>query len=562
MTEIMCKFIKRAGALCMCAALVAGLAGCGDDTSSSGGKTENTKVTVLKVADFGAMGDGKTDDGVAIHKALLEAGSAKGPVVVEFEKDKTYYVQKGKAKKSVFELQGYSDITIKGENTTISLDVTKRIDKYFNLNECENVKIDGFNFKTSTPVYSLSTVEALDFTNYTMDIKTDISLGITETYEKECFDTFGLPLTDYNRNHMFYSKIEILDAANNRYRVFLENKDNLVTKMTAVQRDKLRFIIPMPYWGYTESNASGMLLVTNSENVELTNLNVWSYATFGFHFRYDRGEMLIKNVNVTPEPGTDLAMTGWRDTYHLKSNRGKFTFDNCFAEKCHDDLFNFGMTSCEIDKVYADNEFNMICSEFKGTLYGATLKEGDSVTIYDELGGKYFINTKIKKVVEQDGEINHIIVEDKIDWLQEGLSVSIEELSQPGSVIRNSKFNGTWRFRSQMTIENCEWETLYGWIQNNIYLEGNIPNNIYWKNCKFTPIKAPNPADSSFDSQYMISMGVATQSGKVAQYYEENIVFEDCEIDTSLINTFGDTCHVKFIKDGKVYQEIIPEQMK
>ena len=63
-------------------------------------------------------------------------------------------------------------------------------------------------------------------------------------------------------------------------------------------------------------------------------------------------------------------------------------------------------------------------------------------------------------------------------------------------------------------------------------------------------------------SDYMMQLGTTCNIGSGIQphYYAENILFEDCEIDPNLINFMGKTAYVSFVKDGKEYYSVKPEE--
>ena len=73
----------------------------------------STNRTVLYVKDFGAVGDGKTDDGTAIFNAVNAA--AEQHATLRFEENKTYYVASVPGGRlTPFTLNGAHDMTIDG----------------------------------------------------------------------------------------------------------------------------------------------------------------------------------------------------------------------------------------------------------------------------------------------------------------------------------------------------------------------------------------------------------------------------------------------------------------
>ena len=352
------------GLLLAAVLLLSALAGCSktDGESSDAGSAAPdgsgtpAEVKVFNVKDYGAVGDGVTDDYNAVKKALDEAIAYDGAKVVQFEKDAVYLMATRSRNKSAMESQKAEKLTVQGENTTLVIDMDKRVNTYFNINESKNIKVKGFNLKTLKSVYAIADVNSIERATRTIEFTTPDSLGIDATYYASIGDCFGLPYIgeDVNRMHLFFDEMEVVDASANRYRIQFRNEDNVDGKLEYMQRTGSQFLVPRPYWGQEEGSA---FVVTNTENADLEDINLWSASTFNFHMRYNSGVVNLKNVNLTPEPGTDMAMVGWRDGFHLKDNRAQFIWDGCKLEKVFDDVFNISCTMMQVTEVISDTEF-------------------------------------------------------------------------------------------------------------------------------------------------------------------------------------------------------------
>ena len=554
------KGLRFVGVLLAAVLLLGALAGCGKETASSGagsaapdGSEAPAEAKVFHVKDYGAVGDGVADDYNAVKKALDEAIAYDGTKVVQFEKDATYLMATRPKNKNALDIQKAKNLTVQGENTTIVIDMDKRVNTYFNINECENVKVKGFNLKTLKSVYAIADVNSIDRANRTIEFTTDRSLEIDSTYYATIGDCFGLPYygEDLNRMHLFFDEMEVVDASVNRYRIQFRNQDDVDTKLQFMERTGCQFLVPRPYWGQEEC---GAFIATNNENLDLEDINLWSASHFNFHMRYNEGVVNLKNVNLTPEPGTDMAMVGWRDGFHLKDNRAQFIWDGCKLEKVFDDVFNISCTMMRVTEVISDTEFKMECPEFGGT-YWLPMQAGDELTVYDEKTGAFIGRTTIKEVVNQKGKDNHIIVNDPLPGNAAGISVALDSAAAPNSVIRNCDVSGSYRFRAPLLVENCELKTMFAWIDNLPNIEGPFPRDIHFKNCKITKVQTPDPKDSYVSPTAIMVLGNYTTSGAMAQFISTGMVFEDCEVDPSAINYHPGTVEVKFIRDGEVYQQ-------
>lgn len=546
---------------------------------------------VLKVSNYGAVGDGTTDDMAAVALALADAKTmtdAGKNIVLQFDKDKSYYF-KGSDESTIFDLQEYKNLTLRGDNTTLLLDKTNELIHWFNINESSSITVQGFNLDLAQPMYTLSTVDAYKIYNGEtylsgacedpyIDITTEISLGLAdgETYipgfaEDGSSEAFGLPYTgDVNRSHLYINSIEVLDAATNKYRVHIRTYDDYGPKIQYMYENDLPFMLGIPGWGrYGSDDGSGAVIVTNTTNLNLQDVNVWASPTIVFHMRNNYGVFNINNCNVTTKDA-DGELAAWIDVFHVKENRCKFVIEDCTFEKAQDDIFNFSTTILEVDEVYSSTEFNMTCSKLGG--YWMPLRAGDTVTIFDEVEGVFVGRTTIKEVITQ-GVNTRIIVEDELSNLAElvanegGVAVYVDSLGQPDSIIRNCTVSGTYRFRTSVTVEDCTLNTLYAWIDNYPTNEGPLPKDITFRGCTFNSVKPSqeqlNAGYISYISEdYMMQIGATAIVGTdvEADYFAENILFEDCTIDYTLIDFMGNTAYVTFKKDGEVYYTVKPDE--
>lgn len=132
---------------------------------------------------------------------------------------------------------------------------------------------------------------------------------------------------------------------------------------------------------------------------------------------------------------------------------------------------------------------------------------GDRVTLYNEKTGRMVGRTTIKEVVTQSGADNHIIVEDPLPRNNVNVSIAVDSVSQPGSIIRNCTVNGTLRFRSPVTVEDSTLNLMYAWIDNLPNIEGPVPRDIHFKNCRITKVQAPLAVDSYVSPDRIMVIG-------------------------------------------------------
>ena len=134
----------------------------------AGAKTE----TVLNAADFGVKGDGKTDDGPAIGRAIEAAIEQKA--TLRFESGKTYYI--GSTDRSAgpfgspFAMNGAEGVTVDGGGSVFRF--APGI-SYFALTSNKDIRICNMKLDLSVSPYLVGTVKAVNGANvtYTTDIE-------------------------------------------------------------------------------------------------------------------------------------------------------------------------------------------------------------------------------------------------------------------------------------------------------------------------------------------------------------------------------------------------------
>ena len=98
-------------------------------------------ANVFRVADFGAVGDGTTDDGPAVRKAVAAAIEAGSGSTVLFE-NMTYRLDRFDGHAQI-ELSGVSGLTIEGDGAEI---INNPFNGFISITDSSNVTMRGFFF--------------------------------------------------------------------------------------------------------------------------------------------------------------------------------------------------------------------------------------------------------------------------------------------------------------------------------------------------------------------------------------------------------------------------------
>ena len=478
---------------------------------------------------FGAKADGIHNDAPAFWAALAEAAKQGGTLLLQ--KNAVYYLAKSKHeaddavvtsgailnadgadKAAAIVLDGAHDLTIKGENTTILIEAPLF---FCNINHTKNVTLEGLNFNYRIKPFVGARTLALDIENGTAEVETDRPLYIDgDCSQKGHFGVLDLP---YGRWHMFLKGYEVIDKNANRYRVLFS--DDGATRSRMERLMDTRLILPVPGIGHAIER--GFSIVGNTD-FTMRNCNIWSTARFMFALFRNEGTMLFENVHITPEPGEDLPIVGWRDGYHVKENRAKFIWKNCSAEGLFDDIFNISASMLNVQQVYADDDIDLLWGETHGVY--APLRSGDRLTVFDVSSGELIGSTSVKEVILQEGSHNRIRLEKPLPGVKAGpdIRVCFDSMVAPGSEITGCDFNGTLRFRGPVEIQNCRIHVLRMWIDLETTVEGPIPAGVHFTDCTLE-------CDDDHEIYFHLLSQRKNNSGK-KQYHLNDIRFQNCRL--------------------------------
>ncbi|MBQ5793342.1 MAG: hypothetical protein IIW17_04925 [Clostridia bacterium] len=428
-----------------------------------------TTDTVLYLKDFGAVGDGKTNDGDAIFAALSAA--AEQHATLKFEENKTYYVSSVTGSRiAPLMLNNAHGLTIDGCGSTILITPNMR---YLRFNDCGNVKLTNLHFDYAVPVYLVGKVVEVNGNDVTY------SLDQNPYADHYNFNGGGFSIM-YNegtqaRPHMFMGTC-----------VKTGDKQIKVTYTSAhhYKKDDVVFV-PNPGVGHA---ADQVLDVRGSDQPMLfENIGVHAASTFVWALMHNDAHMFFENVDLVPSPTNEreIKMVAWRDGYHCKNNSEGIHWNNCEAEVLFDDVFNIAATLGVVSEVISNSSFSIKNYENPADVF--ICSPGDTVDIYDLKSGAYKGNARVRAVTNNaDGSRTiHLYYGETIDRVSEGCVVANRDTGAPGSTITNCHFQGTFRFLRNLYVENTVFDLLVIWMMVEGSVEGPMPGNVDYVGCTF-----------------------------------------------------------------------------
>ena len=422
----------------------------------AGAKSE----TVLYVRDFGAVGDGVTDDGPALSEAVNAAIAAQA--TLEFEAGKTYYVGTSTNTsgyfKTPFVFHSADGVTVKGNGATVM--VAPGIN-YWVFWESKDIRFENLTFDYAVPVYLVGKVVAKEGTTVTFETDRE---PYTDSFDYAGYTAFSIKYNEgiQERPHMFLTKME-------------RTGERQVTVTYGSHNYNIGDVVFLPNPGVGHVYSEVVYMGHNTGAQVFENITIRAASSFIMAIKGNTAEFYFENVDFLPDEtdGRAIHMVAWRDGYHCKDNRNPMHWNECDVGVLFDDVFNISGTMSNVTEVQSDTVLTVTATEFN-------FEVGDVVDVYDQQKGTFCGTATI---IEKNGMT--LTLDTPLTEVQTGYTVANRQICAPGSTIRNSRFTGTFRFRRDLRVENCEFSLLAMWILEDGGVEGPMPGNLDFVNCTF-----------------------------------------------------------------------------
>lgn len=428
------------------------------------------------VNEFGAIGDGHTDDMAAIHRAV-EAATMAGGGIIEFEAGKHYRVV-GKddlTPEHVFPLQNARNIKVEGNGARLILHPP---DGLANIRNARNIHIDNLYIDYDPIPYYQGTITHIDVERMFIDIEVADRYPVPLTgrnHHTEPF--FGRSFTPYESgsragfgNNIY---VDLVERIGNERQIRLHmppvavGSDTPTAAMTprlqqAADTGATELVVPHLLYGHLH----GQTFIHTSSRIKLSNLH-WSMVPyFWLDSRYNIGPITYQNVNLkSDKPETELYVS-WRDGIHVKSSRFGVLIDDCDIDGAamYDDVFAI---FTRVHKVIGieGNTLEMKPA-FRDHRDIPTWWAGDWVSVWNEDQSELRGMSRLLKVEDVSHENRFYL---KLESLPEGVSyndtIINEDVHNRDTLIRNTRISNqgtgdaTTRFRvANLVFENNHFE--------------------------------------------------------------------------------------------------------
>lgn len=428
-----------------------------------------TTDTVLYVKDFGAVGDGKTDDGPAIFAAIT--ATAEQHATLKFEQDKIYYVASAPGGRvTPFTLSSVSGLTIDGMNSTILIAPNMR---YIHFSNCGNIKMTGLHFDYAVSVYLVGKVTAVSDKDVTFSLDQN---PYAANYDFSNVNGFSILYNEgtQNRPHMFMGKS--VKTAENEIKVTYKSTHHY----------KVGDVVFLPNPGVGHAANEVCYIAGSNQPMLFENIGIHAASTFIWAVNGSTADVFFENVDLVPAENNqrEIKMVSWRDGYHCKDNAAALHWNNCEADVLFDDVFNIANTLGIVTAVDSENSITLHSYEGGGYYH---CYPGDTVDVYHLTDGTYQGSARVRAIHDNsDGTRTlYFYYGASIAGIKTGCVVANRDTGAPGSTITNCHFQGTFRFLRNLYVENTTFDMLQTWMMVEGSVEGPLPGNVDFVNCTF-----------------------------------------------------------------------------
>jgi hypothetical protein len=465
------------------------------DTTVSTAETP-AGLTPINVKDFGAKGDGVTDDTAALNAAIVAAQSQGVGALVSLPSGR-YRTALGPEKS--IRIAGADGLTFQGEGDTtiVSGDLDEPV---FRLLDSKGVTIRNISIDHDPLGYTQGTITSVDIPNMTCEVSIDSGYPAPNdpAFRGSQVHPFVFPEKKYYQLDRYWpNPSEMVKTGEHTWSWKLNGPSNIENWPGK------RFFI------YTESRSHAFIL-SNLRDTTLEDINYWGGgANAGFYVRGLEGTTTFRRFVIGVPPGSDR-LYSCAGGGQISGLRGTLLLDQCDFSRIDDDGIDI---LSNYTRIIEQKDKRTLIVQAKSSDY----RVGDRVQLWDWQHKKMRADAIITAAtpnpdgtfvitVDRDVVTERVGVGTGLDFSRESMTDGIDRLINvatvgQGTIIRDSKFQ-VFRAKclnvkaADCLIERCTFSNSFqpaiSAAPEWYFEEGSSIRNFTVRDCTFTDNNHPN----------------------------------------------------------------------
>ena len=383
----------------------------------------------FNVKDYGAIGDGNTDDTAAILSAISAADSSTSFAEIYFP---TGIYRISSSNEYALQLESLSDILLKGDGTNSILLVSNPENGGIGFTHCTNISVEGFTIDYDPLPFTQGTITAVDTSNGTFDLLIDPG------YPELSLPAFSIAESKWGLK---------VDLAKNNYDVwayFSSTWTNIAAQTWRLFADDPSYLQAHPLsvgdrYAHMARRWTAFDIGFNyCTNIEIRNVTIYAAAGLSSGIINCDGSIIVNKLYVGIKPGSSRLLSTNGDGVHAAGCSAGLLIENCSFAAMPDDGINIHGRGGVIISNITDTVKRI------GTPRAAQFFAGNEIQFLNNSIGGIRGNANILSATQ----INNVVWEITFDKPMPNLTANwytgdkISNLSRCGqnSVIRNNYF--------------------------------------------------------------------------------------------------------------------------
>ena len=349
----------------------------------------------FRVYDFGAVGDGETDDGAAIRAAVAAAIQSGPDSVVVFDEASYRMLRYPEARAHIM-LEDVQGLTIEGNGATI---IGTPYNGFLSVNKCERITMRGFIFDSDPLSFTQGDIVKADPATGELWLKLHPGytnpIELTEQRGQKSWSRVGFTIEPDQRK-LKPGPIDFIKTITEESRaeglLYLKLEADSFSHINAGDR----FVFGLIHGGHGAN-----IDVRESSDVLLEDYTIYA-AKYGMNHTLtdNRGRVRVNGAKITYKPDSDRIIVNIKDGFHVKHNAVGPIIENSLIEGIMDDAINISVCPYWVKKDLGANRYLIAELAFSP-------RKGDRLMAYTPKTGKVTHELQVLRVEAQTPPKGH-----------------------------------------------------------------------------------------------------------------------------------------------------------